>query len=598
MSSVARPHLYLAVLCTFSVAIPSIAQTQSGSAAVGSSHPVQLDSHQRPITAGGFVATGPVIFEDISEKAGVTHWTHKMGEPDKRYILETNGSGVGLIDYDNDGWLDIYLVNGSTFKALDGKEASPHAALFHNNHDGTFTDVTAKAGVANDRWGFGVAIADYDNDGWPDIFVANYGRNRLYHNNHNGTFTDMAEKAGVTLGNWSAGATWGDYDGDGKLDLFVSGYVHFDLNNKPESGVNGVSLAFCSFRGVSVNCGPHGLKGEPDHLFHNNGDGTFTDVSEKAGVADKPGYYGLTALFVDINNDGKVDLLVGNDSTPNYLYINKGNGTFDDVSYASGYALNEDGRETATMGIAVGDYENNGLLDIYNTTFSDDYKPLYHNEGDANFTDISYRMGIAEISVPFLGWGDAFLDYDNDGWKDLLSVNGHVYPQVDQQPWGTTWAQRPILFHNRLGKKFELVPAVEHTGLADVIPARGMAVGDLFNDGKLDAVINVEDGHPVILRNVNPDHNHWIELKLIGGSKSPKDAVGATVYLTANHMRQRMDVLSGGSYISSNDQRPHFGLGEATAVDEIEVHWPSGKVEKFSAPGVDRIVKLTEGSGK
>ena len=598
MSSVARPHLYLAVLCTFSVAIPSIAQTQSSSAAGGSSHPVQLDSHQRPITAGGFVATGPVIFEDISEKAGVTHWTHKMGEPDKRYILETNGSGVGLIDYDNDGWLDIYLVNGSTFKALDGKEASPHAALFHNNHDGTFTDVTAKAGVANDRWGFGVAIADYDNDGWPDIFVANYGRNRLYHNNHNGTFTDMAEKAGVTLGNWSAGATWGDYDGDGKLDLFVSGYVHFDLNNKPESGVNGVSLAFCSFRGVSVNCGPHGLKGEPDHLFHNNGDGTFTDVSEKAGVADKPGYYGLTALFVDINNDGKVDLLVGNDSTPNYLYINKGNGTFDDVSYASGYALNEDGRETATMGIAVGDYENNGLLDIYNTTFSDDYKPLYHNEGDANFTDISYRMGIAEISVPFLGWGDAFLDYDNDGWKDLLSVNGHVYPQVDQQPWGTSWAQRPMLFHNLLGKKFELVPAVEHTGLADVIPARGMAVGDLFNDGKLDAVINVEDGHPVILRNVNPDHNHWIELKLIGGSKSPKDAVGATVYLTANHMRQRMDVLSGGSYISSSDQRPHFGLGEATAVDEIEVHWPSGKVEKFSAPGVDRIVKLTEGSGK
>ena len=598
MSSVVPLRLYLPVLCAFSLVIPSIAHTQSGSAAGGSSHPVQLDSHQRPITAGGFVATGPVIFEDISEKAGVTHWTHKMGEPDKRYILETNGSGVGLIDYDNDGWLDIYLVNGSTFKALDGKEASPHAALFHNNHDGTFTDVTAKAGVANDRWGFGVAIADYDNDGWPDIFVANYGRNRLYHNNHNGTFTDMAEKAGVTLGNWSAGATWGDYDGDGKLDLFVSGYVHFDLNNKPESGVNGVSLAFCSFRGVSVNCGPHGLKGEPDHLFHNNGDGTFTDVSEKAGVADKPGYYGLTALFVDINNDGKVDLLVGNDSTPNYLYINKGNGTFDDVSYASGYALNEDGRETATMGIAVGDYENNGLLDIYNTTFSDDYKPLYHNEGDANFTDISYRMGIAEISVPFLGWGDAFLDYDNDGWKDLLSVNGHVYPQVDQQPWGTSWAQRPMLFHNLLGKKFELVPAVEHTGLADVIPARGMAVGDLFNDGKLDAVINVEDGHPVILRNVNPDHNHWIELKLIGGSKSPKDAVGATVYLTANHMRQRMDVLSGGSYISSSDQRPHFGLGEATAVDEIEVHWPSGKVEKFSAPGVDRIVKLTEGSGK
>jgi len=621
MPSVGCFRLLFCALCAFSLAIPSLSYAQSGStsaspagsmdkpgegaqpasssgAATGSPHPIQLDSHQRPITAGGFVATGPVIFQDISEKAGVTHWAHKMGDAEKKFILETDGSGVGLIDYDNDGWLDIYFVNGSTFKALDGKETPPHAALFHNNHDGTFTDVTAKAGVANDRWGFGVAIADYDNDGWPDIFVANYGKNRLYHNNHDGTFTDVAEKAGVTLGNWSAGATWGDYDGDGKLDLFVSGYVHFDLNNKPVGGADGVSFAFCSFRGEPVNCGPHGLKGEPDHLFHNNGDGTFTDVSEKAGVADKPGYYGLSALFVDINNDGKPDLLVGNDSTPNYLYINKGDGTFDDVSYASGYALNEAGRETATMGIAVGDYENNGQLDVYNTTFSDDYKPLYHNEGDANFTDISYQMGIAENSVPFLGWGDAFIDYDNDGWKDLLTVNGHVYPQVDQHPWGTTWSQRPLLYHNVNGKKFEQMPAVEGTGLADVIPARGLAVGDLFNDGKLDAVINVEDQHPVILRNVNPDHNHWIELKLVGGPKSPKDAVGATVYLTANHMKQRADVMSGGSYISSSDQRPHFGLGEATSVEEIEVHWPSGKVEKFSAPSADRIITLTEGSGK
>jgi len=570
----------------------------SSGATTGSPHPLQLDSHQRPITAGGFVSSGPVIFQDISEKAGITHWTHKMGNTDKQFILETDGSGVGLIDYDNDGWLDIYFVNGSTFKALDGKEESPHAALFHNNHDGTFTDVAAKAGVTNDRWGFGVAIADYDNDGWPDIFVANYGKNRLYHNNHDGTFTDVAEKAGVTLGNWSAGATWGDYDGDGKLDLFVAGYVHFDRENPPVSGANGVSFAFCSFRGEPVNCGPHGLKGEPDHLFHNNGDGTFTDVSVKAGVADLPGYYGLSALFVDINNDGKPDLLVGNDSTPNYLYLNKGDGTFEDVSYASGYALNEAGRETASMGIAVGDYENNGNLDIYNTTFSDDYKPLYHNEGDANFTDISYQMGIAENSVPFLGWGDAFVDYDNDGWKDLLTVNGHVYPQVDQHQWGTTWAQRPLLYHNLQGKKFELMPAVEGTGLALVVPARGLAVGDLFNDGKLDAVINVEDQHPVILRNVSTDHNHWLELKLVGGAKSPRDAVGATVYLTANHMRQRADVMSGGSYISSSDQRPHFGLGEATSIDELEVHWPSGKVEKFSVPGVDRIVTLTEGSGQ
>jgi enediyne biosynthesis protein E4 len=572
-----------------------------GGQETGSPHPLQLDAQHRPITEGGFVKSGPVIFEDDSEKAGLTHSTHKMGSPKKEYIVETKGSGVGLIDYDNDGWLDIYVVNGSTFDALDGKETPPHAALFHNNHDGTFTDVAAKAGVTNDRWGFGVAIADYDNDGWPDIFVSNWGKNRLYHNNHDGTFTDVADRAGVALDDpaaWHTGATWGDYDGDGRLDLFVAGYLHYDRKNLPTPAENGGTNAFCTFRGELVSCGPRGLKGEPDHLFHNNGDGTFTDVSVKAGVADKAGYYGLGALFVDINNDGKPDLLVGNDSTPNYLYLNKGDGTFDDVSYESGYALNEAGRETASMGIAVGDWQNSGQLDIFNTTFSDDYKPLYHNEGDANFTDISYKIGLGEITVPFLSWGDAFLDFDNDGWKDLLMSDGHVYPEADKYNWGTSWKERPMLFHNIDGKRFEPVPAVEGTGLADVIAGRGMAVGDLFNDGKIDAVINVMDGHPVLLRNVSPDHNHWLELKLVGGPKSPRDATGATVYLTANGMKQRADVLSGGSYLSSNDPRPHFGLGQAAKVDDIEVHWPSGKVEHFTVPGVDRIVKLTEGMGK
>jgi hypothetical protein len=563
-------------------------------------HPMQLDAEHRPITEGGFVKTGPIVFLDDSRKAGLTKWTHKMGTPAKTYIVETKGSGVGLIDYDNDGWMDIYVVNGSTFNALDGKETPPHAALFHNNHDGTFTDVAAKAGVTNDRWGFGVAIADYDNDGWPDIFVSNWGKNRLYHNNHNGTFTDVTDKAGVGLDDpaaWHTGATWGDYDGDGRLDLFVAGYLHYDRHHMPAPGDSGVPNAFCTFRGEKVSCGPRGLKGEGDHLFHNNGDGTFTDVSDKAGVADKPGYYGLGAVFVDINNDGKPDLLVGNDSTPNYLYLNKGDGTFDDVSYASGYALNEAGRETASMGIAVGDYENKGLLDVFNTTFSDDYKPLYHNEGDANMTDVSYHLGIAEISVPFLSWGDAFMDYDNDGWKDLLMSDGHVYPEADKYAWGTSWKQRPMLFRNLEGKKFEPVPAVEGTGLADVIAGRGMAVGDLFNNGKLDAVINVMDGHPVLLRNVDRDKNHWLELKLVGGPKSPRDAVGATVYVTCNGMKQREDVISGGSYLSSNDPRVHFGLGTATSADSVEVHWPSGKVEKFTVPGADRIVTLTEGTG-
>ncbi len=566
--------------------------TSGGGQATGGSARMQLDSKGRPITEGGFVATGPVIFEDVSEKAGLTHWTHTMGTPAKTYIIETKGSGVGLIDYDRDGWLDIYVVNGSTQDALTGKTTPPHAALFHNNHDGTFTDVAAKAGVTNDRWGFGVAIADYDNDGWPDIFVSNFGGNRLYHNNHDGTFTDVGAKAGVVLGNWSSGATWGDYDGDGRLDLFVAGYLHWDWNHLPQSSDQN---AFCTFRGEKVACGPRGLEGEPDHLFHNNGDGTFTDVSVKAGVSDPSKYYGLGAVFADINNDGKPDLLVGNDSTPNYLYLNKGDGTFEDVSYDSGFALDQAGRETASMGIAVGDYQNNGLLDVFNTTFSDDYKPLYHNDGDANMTDISDQTGLGEITVPFLSWGDAFFDYDNDGWKDLMMSDGHVYPQADKYNWGTSWKERPMLFHNLQGKRFEPVPAVEGSGLADVIAGRGMAVGDLFNDGKMDVVINVMDGHPVLLRNVSPDHHHWLEMQLVG--KAPRDAVGAVVYLTANGMRQREDVLSGGSYLSSNDQRPHFGLGQATTVDKLEVHWPDGSVEDFAVPGVDRILTLTEGTG-
>jgi hypothetical protein len=516
------------------------AQSQS-SVSTGGSHAAVLDAEKRPITAGGFVDSGPVVLQDVTEKAGLSAWKHVMASAKKKFILETVGSGVALLDYDNDGWLDIYLVNGSTYDALDGKAESPHAALFHNNHDGTFTDVTAKAGVTNDRWGFGVAIGDYDNDGWPDIYVANFGKNRLYHNNHDGTFTDVAEKAGVALGNWSTGPTFGDYDGDGRLDLFVPGYVHYDVAHPPVPGSPVVAFSTCQFRGINVMCGPRGLKGERDHLFHNNGDGTFTDVSEKAGVSDPGAYYGLTGIFADVNNDGRPDLIVANDSTPNYLYINKGNGTFEDASYTSGYALNENGRETASMGVAVGDYRNDGLLDLYNTVFSDDYNPLYRNEDGGNFTDISYRIGIAEVTIPFLGWGTGFLDYDNDGWKDLLAVNGHVYPEVDASDWGTTFAQRPLLFHNLKGTKFEVVPPVRGTGLARLLTARGAAFGDLFNDGKIDVVINQLGGPPALLRNVNDDKNHWVALKLIGGKKSPRDAIGATIFVTAGGIRQRVE---------------------------------------------------------
>jgi hypothetical protein len=574
-----------------------------GGNATGGTFAAVYDAEKRPITAGGFVEHGIVVFQDVTRAAGLSGWSHKMGTPEKKYIIDADGSGVALIDYDNDGWLDIYLVNGSTFDALDGKETPPHAALFHNNHDGTFTDVAAQAGVTNDRWGFGVTIGDFDNDGWPDIFVANYGKNRLYHNNHDGTFTDVAEKAGVALGgqgSWSSGATWGDYDGDGRLDLFVAGYVHFDRDNLPVPGSKAVNFSSCQFRGTTVMCGPRGLQGEPDHLFHNNGDGTFTEVSAKAGVDDKNRFYGFESIFVDINGDGKPDLLVGNDSEPNFLYINKGDGTFEEQGYMSGFALNKDGREIASMGIAVGDYENSGEVDLAVTDFSDDYKVLYRNSGDVTLTDVSYGAGIAQTSIPFVGWGDGFVDYDNDGWLDLFMVNGHVYPQVDQHDWGTSFAERPLLYRNvpdGKGRKFEVVPPVKGSGLAVVTSGRGAAFGDLFNDGKIDVVISPIDGPPTLLRNVNPDHNHWVEMKLVGGPKSPRDAICATVYLKANGLRMRQDVLSSGSFISSNDQRPHFGLGDATDAGTAEIHWPSGAVEQVKLPGVDRIYTIVEGQG-
>jgi enediyne biosynthesis protein E4 len=570
---------------------------QGGAATHGTFAPV-LDSEKRPITKGGFVKGGPVIFMDVAEKAGLTSWHNTMGSPQKNYILETNGSGVALLDYDNDGWVDIYLVNGSTLEAFDGKAPAPRAALFHNNHDGTFTNVADKAGVTNDRWGFGVAIGDYDNDGWPDIYVGNYGKNRLFHNNHDGTFTDVAEKAGVTVGNWSTGASFGDYDGDGKLDLFVPGYIHWDMADLPPAPIAaGAGFSVCQFRGVSVMCGPRGLKGEPDHLFHNNGDGTFTDVSEKAGVSDPDRHYGFTSTFVDVNNDGKVDLLVANDSTANFIYINKGDGTFEDASFYSGFALNQDGQEQASMGLAVGDYRNNGLVDLYTGTFSDDYKSLFRNDGKGNFREITPEMGMAEVTYPFLTWSTEFIDYDNDGWKDIFAVNGHVYPQADLYNWGTSFAQRPYLFHNMKGQKFSIVPPAEGTGMAEVVPGRGAGFGDLFNNGKISVVINCIDHVPALMNNVDANKNHWVGLKLTGGAKSPRDAIGATAYLTADGTRLREDVMSGGSYESSNDQRLHFGLGTATTVSKLEIHWPSGFVEQVTLPGVDRIYVIEEGKG-
>ena len=569
-------------------------QSPSSGVSTGAAHAPVKDSKSRPITAGGFVDGAPVVFVDIAKQGGVAKFKHKSGGPQKTTIIETPGSGVALLDYDNDGWLDIYILNGSTVPALLGKEPAPRAMLFHNNHDGTFTDVTDKAGVANERWGFGVAVGDYDNDGWPDIYVANYGKNRLYHNNHDGTFTDVAEKAGVALGGWSAGPTWGDYDHDGLLDLFVPGYVKYDLARPPGSGL---PPSACQFRGIQVMCGPRCLPGERDHLFHNNGDGTFTDVSEKAGVSDKPGYYGLASVFVDVDDDGWVDLLVANDSTPNYLYRNHHDGTFEDVSYLSGFALSEDGREQASMGIAVGDFNRDGKVDFYVTAFSDDYNTLYINDGDGNFTDKTYAAGLGDPTIPFLGWGTVALDFDNAGLTDLFVANGHVYPEVDKQDWGTTYLQRPQLFRNLDGKKFAEVPPATGSGLAELLAGRGVAVGDLFNDGHLDVVINNMDSTPALLRNVVKNDNHWITFCLVGGPKSPRDAIGTKVFVTTGTIRQRADVFSGGSYGSSSDQRVHFGLGQNTKIDKIEIHWPSGLKQEITVSEVDRIYTVTEGKG-
>src|SRR5947199_6285937 len=395
----------------------------------------------------------PVVFEDATDKTVLANFKHHSGTPAKDYIFEVSSGGVAIFDYDGDGLPEIYLLNGSTLPALQGKEKPRRAALYHNLGNWKFEDVTDKAGVANERWGMGVAVGDYDNDGRLDLYVTNFGVSRLYHNNGDGTFTDVAEKLGVARKGWSTGATWGDYDGDGRLDLFVPGYVEMDFDNLPRSPAEAnkpgaVGQNFCQFRGAPVMCGPRGLTGESDTLYHQKPDGTFEDVSAKAGVDDPQGYYGFSSAFVHANEDDLLDLIVVNDSTPKQLYINKGDGTFEDAGYASGVALNENGREQAGMGLAVGDYDNDGRVDFYITNFSDDSNTLYHNDGEANFTDVTMQADVGLPTIPFLGWGTAFLDFDGDGWKDVIVANGHVYPAVDAQQWGTSYAQQLLLFKN------------------------------------------------------------------------------------------------------------------------------------------------------
>lgn len=569
---------------------PAAAQEEkrpAGMATAGPHRPV-FDAAGRPITAGGFVDGAPVIFADVTAAAGLARHLTRGGTLEKKFLLDAITGGVALFDFDNDGHLDIYLVNGATYESLAGKEPPPRAALYRNKGDGTFTDVTARAGVANERFGFGVAVADFNGDGWLDIYVTNFGANRLYRNNGDGTFTDVAEKAGVTVGVWSTAAAFADYDRDGHADLFVAGYV----KDPPRPGTPGEKLV-CP---VSF-CGPMGLQGERDFLFHNNGDGTFTEVSQRAGVSDAAGFYGLAAAWLDLNNDGWVDLLVANDSVPNYLYLNRGNGTFEDASLLSGFALNEDGRAQASMGIAAGDYNHDGWVDLYLTHFSDDYNTLYRNEGDGFFADVSRQTGLAVVTLPFLSWGTAFIDYDNDGHADLFVANGHVYSGVDKLGWGTTWQQRPLLFRNNGDGAFELVPAATGSGLAKLASARGAAFGDIDGDGKMDVVMNNLDGAPTVLRNVTATSNHWLSVDLLGGPRSGRQAIGAFTLLHAGGTLQRGDVVGGGSFSSHSDFRVHFGLGASAKVDWLEVRWPSGTRERFAVPGINRVVRLEEGRG-
>lgn len=561
-------------------------------------------------TAGVVHPNAPVIFEDVTARTPLKNFATVGGDGGKNYILEATAGGVAILDYDNDGKPDIFLLNGGTINAVQGKEKMPRSALYRNLGDWKFEDVTAKAGVANERWGMAVTIGDVNNDGFPDLFISNYGTARLYKNNGNGTFTDIAEKVGLNIDGWNTGATFGDYDRDGRLDLFVPAYVDFDLAKMPISpmdvGKDGNSARnFCQFRGQPVMCGPRGLPGASDRLFHQKPDGTFENVSAKTGVVDEGKYYGFSSVFVDVNDDGYLDLLVVNDSTPKQLYLNKRDGTFEEIGYQSGIALNENGREQAGMGVAVGDYNNDGMVDFYITNFSDDSNTLYKNDGDANFTDSTYQAGHGEPTIPFLGWGTSFMDFDNDGWKDLLIANGHVYPQVDKFQWGTSYAQQMMLFRNirpdANAKRvvFERVPAAPKSGLALALKARGLAVGDLDGDGRMDAVVNNIDSAPTVLKNVVSGSQHWLNLKLVGevARKTPKDAIGSKVFVTVGGLRQRFDVISGASYASQSDQRIHIGLGPAAKIDKLEIMWSNGETETVNIPGVDRTITIQQGVG-
>jgi len=542
----------------------------------------------------GAAAKPTAYFIDQAAKAGLSMKTVFGGVDTKKYIIETTGTGVAIFDYDNDGWPDIFLVNGTTLDATSVSGSALTNHLYHNNHDGTFTDVTAKAGLLHSGWGQGVCVGDYDNDGYEDLYVTYYGKNVLYHNNGNGTFSDVSSKAGVagTGKQWGSGCAFVDYDRDGKLDLMVATYVNFDVTTAPKPG----ERIDCLWKGVPVMCGPRGLPWNPNILYHNRGDGTFEDVTKKAHIDQTNGHYGLSVSTLDFDDDGWTDIYVACDSTPSILYRNNHDGTFTDVAVLAGAAFNEDGMEQAGMGSTVGDFDGDGRPDIFKTNFSDDTSTLYRNNGDGTFNDSTFAAGLG-LHTKYLGWGTMFFDFDNDGWPDLLLVNGHVYPEVDREHLGSDYQEPRILYHNKGNATFEDVSSSAGPGITTTSSSRGMAVGDLWNDGRIAAVISNMNAAPSLLVNQVHSGNHWVTIKTVG-VKSNHDGLGAKIRVKADKRVLVDEVRSGSSYISNSDRRLHFGLGTTDHIDWIEIRWPSGLTETFENQEVDKVLTFTEGTGK
>jgi hypothetical protein len=542
-----------------------------------------------------------IMFRDITADAGIT-FTHHAA-PEKKYIVESMSGGVALFDFDRDGLIDIYFVDSLTVDTKNDPSAA-RSALYRNLGNLQFEDVTDKAGVGRPGWGMGACVGDVDGDGWPDLYVTALNGNHLYRNKHDGTFEDITQRAGLAGGGFSTGCGFADYDRDGDLDLFVSRYVHIDLDHLPQFGKDKT----CEYRGIAVQCGPRGLPGESDFLFRNDGRGTFTDVSQQAGVADPRGYYGLGVAWFDANGDGWPDLYVANDSTPNFLYVNQKNGTFKEMAMPLGVAVSADGQEQGSMGIALGDYDNSGRFSIFVTNFSEEYNALYHAEGGgaastarggasagggSGYVDASWRSKTASASLPYVGWGTAFFDYDNDGLLDLYVVNGHVYPQLDKTKLGASagYRQRRLLYHNRGDGTFDEVAPQAGAVMMDERVSRGSAIGDLDNDGRLDIVINDLDGAPQVLHNEVTPSGHWLIVSLSG--KAPNtQAIGTIVTARVGNRRMMRIVQSGTSYLSQDDMRLHFGLGSAEKVDELEVRWPDGTRTTLKEPRLLRADQI------